>query len=310
MCCVFLFAQTAAIREQVSRPAARGIRRRRRSPRSRRTTATRCPATCRTSATATASRSRRSTAACRRCCRMCCRRRPPASSCFGLSESVHGLHLSGAAASRRNSATTAASSRSASSSRTVTASSSSSSTRRGRPASIRSWSPPSCADAGATACRWRCRRHSPDTPVPIEQFNSFDYVPTGRLPDAVDDRRGYRCPIGSHIRRMNPRHFDGRGQQRPEAPHRAPRAAVRAALRSRRSPDDGIERGLLGLFIGVSLKDQFEFLMSDWANKGAFAPGPARHARSDPRRSTRRRARSCSRSRAASRSRSPACHAS
>ena len=39
------------------------------------------------------------------------------------------------------------------------------------------------------------------------------------------------------------------------------------------NPDDGIERGLLGLFIGVSLKDQFEFLMSDWANKGSFAPG-------------------------------------
>ena len=38
-------------------------------------------------------------------------------------------------------------------------------------------------------------------------------------------------------------------------------------------PDDGIERGLLGLFIGASLKDQFEFLMSDWANKGSFAPG-------------------------------------
>jgi hypothetical protein len=39
------------------------------------------------------------------------------------------------------------------------------------------------------------------------------------------------------------------------------------------APDDGIDRGLLGLFIGVSLKDQFEFLMSDWANKGTFAPG-------------------------------------
>lgn len=29
----------------------------------------------------------------------------------------------------------------------------------------------------------------------------------------------------------------------------------------------------MGLFIGVSLKDQFEFLMSDWSNKGSFAPG-------------------------------------
>ena len=39
------------------------------------------------------------------------------------------------------------------------------------------------------------------------------------------------------------------------------------------NPRDGIERGLLGLFIGVSIKDQFEFLMSDWVNKGSFAPG-------------------------------------
>jgi hypothetical protein len=41
-----------------------------------------------------------------------------------------------------------------------------------------------------------------------------------------------------------------------------------------------MERGLLGMFIGVSIKDQFEFLMSDWANKGNLAPG-LRHTR-DP----------------------------
>jgi hypothetical protein len=29
----------------------------------------------------------------------------------------------------------------------------------------------------------------------------------------------------------------------------------------------------LGLFIGVSIKDQFEFLMSEWINGSAFAPG-------------------------------------
>jgi deferrochelatase/peroxidase EfeB len=39
------------------------------------------------------------------------------------------------------------------------------------------------------------------------------------------------------------------------------------------NPNDGVERGLLGLFIGVSLKNQFEFLMSHWANKSSFAPG-------------------------------------
>ena len=40
-------------------------------------------------------------------------------------------------------------------------------------------------------------------------------------------------------------------------------------------PDDGIERGLVGLFIGVSLKDQFEFLMSEWVNGSVFAAGLA-----------------------------------
>jgi hypothetical protein len=34
--------------------------------------------------------------------------------------------------------------------------------------------------------------------------------------------------------------------------------------------DDGVERGLLGLFICVSLEDQFEFLMTNWMNRGGF----------------------------------------
>jgi len=49
---------------------------------------------------------------------------------------------------------------------------------------------------------------SPDSPgeqIPLEERNSFDYVPSDSVPDAFDDRRGYRCPLGSHIRRMNPR---------------------------------------------------------------------------------------------------------
>jgi hypothetical protein len=36
------------------------------------------------------------------------------------------------------------------------------------------------------------------------------------------------------------------------------------------SPPDGIERGLLGLFLCVSLKDQFEFIMAEWVNGDAF----------------------------------------
>jgi deferrochelatase/peroxidase EfeB len=116
---------------------------------------------------------------------------------------------------------------------------------------------------------------SPDSPgeqIPQEDRNSFDYVPSDSIPDAFDDRRGYRCPLGSHIRRMNPRSSAVAGNSGLK--HRIIRRGLPfGPPYDPLNPGDGIERGLLGLFIGVSLKDQFEFLMSDWANKGSFAPG-------------------------------------
>jgi deferrochelatase/peroxidase EfeB len=116
---------------------------------------------------------------------------------------------------------------------------------------------------------------SPSTPgeeIPLDKRNVFDYVPSSSVPDAFDDTRGYRCPLGSHIRRMNPRSavVAGGGGLK----HRIIRRGLPyGPPYDPKNPDDGIERGLLGLFIGVSLKDQFEFLMSDWANKGSLAPG-------------------------------------
>jgi hypothetical protein len=38
-------------------------------------------------------------------------------------------------------------------------------------------------------------------------------------------------------------------------------------------PHDGHERGLLGLFIGASLSDQFEFITTNWANGRLFTAG-------------------------------------
>jgi Dyp-type peroxidase family len=112
----------------------------------------------------------------------------------------------------------------------------------------------------------------PDAGVPLENYNSFDYLPSSAVPEAADDRRGYRCPIGSHIRRMNPRNSTvagGNGLKRRIIRRGLPYGPAYDPAH----PNDGIDRGLLGLFIGVSIKDQFEFLMSDWANKGTFAPG-------------------------------------
>lgn len=113
---------------------------------------------------------------------------------------------------------------------------------------------------------------SADERILLEQRNSFDYAPSDAAPGAFDDQRGYRCPLGSHIRRMNPRSSTVAGNSGLK--HRIIRRGLPyGPPYDPANPDDGIERGLLGLFICVSLKDQFEFLMSDWGNKGNFAPG-------------------------------------
>jgi deferrochelatase/peroxidase EfeB len=112
-----------------------------------------------------------------------------------------------------------------------------------------------------------------DSPAPaVEELNAYDYAPTPLHPDAVNDRRGFRCPIGSHMRRANPRGASvaGNGGSR----HRIVRRGVPyGPVYDPAHPNDGIGRGLLGLFIGVSIQDQFEFLMSEWINGSAFAPG-------------------------------------
>jgi deferrochelatase/peroxidase EfeB len=110
---------------------------------------------------------------------------------------------------------------------------------------------------------------APDPPLSPDQLDDFDYVgPFG-------DERGERCPVGSHIRRMHPRgsRVAGAGGHQ----HRIVRRGLSyGPPHDPDRPRDGLDRGLLGLFIGVSLRDQFEFLMQQWAHDGLFAPGLGR----------------------------------
>jgi deferrochelatase/peroxidase EfeB len=115
---------------------------------------------------------------------------------------------------------------------------------------------------------------SPEPPIATERYNDFDYTPSD-YPGAIDDARGYRCPVGSHIRRANPRSHRVAGGSghlhriiRRGLPYGPPYDST--------MPPDGIERGLLGLFICVSIKDQFEFIMREWINDGLFAGGLGR----------------------------------
>lgn len=109
-------------------------------------------------------------------------------------------------------------------------------------------------------------------PASFAKYNSFDYVKTENFSpsDDYDDSRGSRCPIGSHVRRMNPRHSRVAGNS--GLSHRIIRRGLPYGPPfDPGNPQDGIGRGLLGVFIGASLKNQFEFLMKHWANDGGFA---------------------------------------
>ena len=122
--------------------------------------------------------------------------------------------------------------------------------------------------------RWRNGRpltlapHDPSSePLPQEALNDFDYQPTPRHPNAIDDDKGELCPIGSHIRRANPRSAEVLG-----------RSGNRIRLIRRGMPygpahvrGDGQKRGMLGLFLCASLKHQFEFVQKHWINDGLFA---------------------------------------
>jgi Dyp-type peroxidase family len=90
--------------------------------------------------------------------------------------------------------------------------------------------------------------------------NAFDY---GRDPD------GMRCPIGSHIRRMNPRlsmPFEGKLVNR----HRIIRRGITYGdmLPEGVLEDDGADRGVIFMTVQASLARQFEFVQAQWANTG------------------------------------------
>jgi Dyp-type peroxidase family len=89
-----------------------------------------------------------------------------------------------------------------------------------------------------------------------------------------DDPQGLKTPPGSHIRRMNPRDSDISGFVRY---HRMIRRGTSygPVLAPGVVEDDGAERGLAFVFVGANLEQQFEFVQSEWLNKGQFFHGPA-----------------------------------
>lgn len=114
--------------------------------------------------------------------------------------------------------------------------------------------------------RWRSGAPlalAPDKDDPIlggdlQRTNDFLYK------DA--DPYGYRCPIGSHIRRMNPRDTAENMQRRKMIR----RGGTYGPLLPEGAPDDGVERGIAAFIGCASLIRQFEFAMNVWVNDPKF----------------------------------------
>ncbi len=83
------------------------------------------------------------------------------------------------------------------------------------------------------------------------------------------DTTGYQTPLGSHIRRANPRDSSVAGVVRL---HRMIRrgTAYGPPLPEGTLEDDGADRGLMFAFVGAHLGRQFEFVQSEWVNSGEF----------------------------------------
>jgi deferrochelatase/peroxidase EfeB len=136
--------------------------------------------------------------------------------------------------------------------------------------------------------RWRdgtpvevSNREPMKTPLHGLELTNFQYA--SRSPNQLGpydgDALGQHCPYGSHIRRTNPRDdiaVTG-NESTPSYPkgfaarHRVMRRATAyGPPYDPANPNDGNPRGLIGLFMGVSLPAQFEFIMQLWVFAGNF----------------------------------------
>ena len=105
---------------------------------------------------------------------------------------------------------------------------------------------------------------TPDPPLAPERINDYDYVSDD---PALDDTFGYRCPIGSHMRRCNPR---GAQVIAGGSLHRIIRRAMPYGPPYDPAAPDDVARGLVGWFINADIANGFELVMSQWVNDSAF----------------------------------------
>ena len=101
-------------------------------------------------------------------------------------------------------------------------------------------------------------KDDPELGGDMQRTNDFNY--------AKMDPYGYGCPLGAHIRRMNPRDTAPNMQRR----RMIRRGGTYGPPLPEGEPEDGVERGIADFVGCASLVRQFEFAMNVWANDPDF----------------------------------------
>ncbi|MFE3256600.1 Dyp-type peroxidase [Nocardia sp. NPDC059091] len=98
----------------------------------------------------------------------------------------------------------------------------------------------------------------PELGADMSRNNDFNYKQM--------DPHGYAVPLGSHIRRMNPRDTGVNMQRR----RMIRRGATYGPHLPEGTPDDGADRGIAAFVLCASLVRQFEFAQNVWVNDTSF----------------------------------------
>jgi len=104
-------------------------------------------------------------------------------------------------------------------------------------------------------------------------FTNFDYLaPSTNQPnDRSSDDSGQKCPYASHIRRANPRDdINVTGNNDNAEKHRIVRRASPYGPPYVAGEKPGVQRGLVGLFMGAVLASQFRFVTTTWFELNGF----------------------------------------
>jgi Dyp-type peroxidase family len=105
-------------------------------------------------------------------------------------------------------------------------------------------------------------RDDPEIAADPERRNNFTYE---------GDEEGLRCPLGAHLRRSNPR-ATTLVRHTAVRRHRLVRRGVEYGplLPEGVLEDDGVDRGLINMFIQADIERQFEFVQNEWMKGGVF----------------------------------------